>query len=375
GVVDYCFANYDLIIKTAIKAACGTGYSNSSYYDETYNVPYGGCRHKNTDKICPTGQFITAVNVDPSTPAGVGSIRYTCTDLIAPSFVGAACPYGQSVTGYNPDGTANCSLGFLNCPAGNVLVKTAAGYVCTDVDCMKSPWDVGAPYAFAGFKADGTAECRQINNIRNCGADNFATNISPNETVTCSPAVVVSSTCAPGYRIQGVDAAGNANCQPFITLPFDCGAGNAVVGFDSTGYRICSPVDRPLACDGTRNLHTYNYCTNNGGQIRNYGTPTSQCMFSGATCLAGMTRCNSWGSQIQEQCTDTSTYFCSTMVQTRYATPTSLAFTNYAQTTNQCVYWAGVAGSGNPYSANYHQCQIGGWFPAILSKQTEVGCY
>lgn len=361
GVIDYCFANFDLLVKTAVRASCN---GNSAKLDETQNLPYGLCIHKNIDRTCPLGQFMSAVGTD-----GSQAVFFTCTDITT------GCPAGQFVTGYNTAGAPTCSIALPSCTPGQLLVKTAVGYSCTEINCTDAPPYNTMPYAFGGFSATGAANCHQINTSQNCGIDNFATTVDPIQGMVCNQPAIVSKVCPAGQRIQGVDAAGNVSCVPFINLPFDCGASAAVSGVDAAGNVICRPLDRPVSCDGSRSVHSYSQCTGAGGAIQNVGTSTSSCKFSGANCPPGWTRCGNWGVQTTNSCTDTGTYFCSTVMVTRYATPTSFAFSDFTQTTNACRDWKGAVGSGDLSSPNYRQCVVNFTYPVIYSTQTEVGCY
>lgn len=365
GKIVNCYANFDLVISSAIQAAC---QGNSAYYDKTINPPYGGCIHKSVDTTCPNGQFISAVSTDAS-----NKITYTCSDIFPVPLV--ACSTGQYIVGYGANGMPNCALAFNEtCSAGQVLVKTATGqHLCKSIDCSAG---YSTPMAFAGFDSGGNILCRQINGIKDCGPGSFANTVGAQEDITCQPASLAGSSCAPGFRVQGVSSTGAINCQPFIQLPFDCGAGNAVYGFDASGVRQCHPVDRPLACDGGQSSHTYLQCLAAGGQIQFIHSPTSQCKFSGATCPAGWNRCENWGSQIINTCNDdaTSTFYCSetppnAYVATRTTPAPPAGYTNNVQTEVTCLKWAPKASSGLT-----HLCDSTP-LPPTLSIQTEVGCY
>lgn len=354
GNIDYCFASFELLIKTAIQSACS---GNTSRYDATLNPPYGACVHTNTDITCPAGQFLKTV-----TNSVTNSIDYTCASLAN------ACPAGQFIKTFNADGTITCDYALKACAAGQVIVKNAAGqHVCTTIDCT----GVVPISAFGGFDSNGAAVCNQVTSLKNCGTDNFATQIDSNGTITCNTAVVLAGSCSPGQRIQGINGGGGITCTNFINIPAACNAGEAITGVDANGNISCQVMSRPLSCNGAGGTHhTYKECSDAGGSIHDRNGSNSMCIFGGATCPAGWTRCNLWGTQDNSLvCNDTSsTYYCNGNIQARMATPSSYSFANFANNSVNCINWYST-----PLSS--YSCYVGAVVATVTTSQLQVGCY
>ncbi|MGZ3787089.1 MAG: type II secretion system protein [Bacteriovorax sp.] len=354
--ISSCYGNFDLVIKTAIQLSC---QGNSSFYDANQNIPYGACVHKNQTTTCPAGQFLKIVDTDPTTK----EIQYTCVDVH--NYCTGA---NQFIKSFNSDGTITCdSVLIETCAPGQVIVKNSAGVqVCTTIDCR----GISPISAFAGFQASGGQVCNQITSLKNCGTDNFATKVNTDGSITCAQQAVSGGSCPVGKRIQGITAAGTIDCQFFINLPMDCGPGNGVTGIDANGDRTCAQVNRPLACNAGWALHTYKQCSAWGGTITNPYTPNSMCTFNSASCPGGWFRCESWGTQTTNSCTDSGTSLCAQ--PTRYAVPSwgSGVFQNTTQTSVDCYTWTATTG---PYFSPIY-CAPHYWY-TVYSNQTQVGCF
>lgn len=351
--VNSCYANFDLVIKTAIQLSC---QGNTAYYDANQNSPYGACVHISEVKTCPAGQFLKTVFTGANK-----DIQYTCATI------DTACSNPKEfVTAFNADGTVTCGPIVKACPAGSVITTNAVGaQVCTVLDCT----GISPISAFNGFTAGGAVICSQITSLKNCGTDNFATQVNTDGSITCSVQAVSGSSCPVGQRIQGITSTGTINCVPFMNLPMDCGAGNAITGINSSGNPTCAPINRPLSCYGAGGGHTYNSCTGAGGSITNAYSSGSMCTFNGASCPGGWSRCQSWGTQTTSSCSDTGTGGCGATI--RYATPFggNGAFQNNGQNSVTCYNWTATW----PYGGSY-TCSASANSSAT-SNQTSVGCY
>lgn len=332
GNIQYCFANYDLVIKTAIMQAC---IGDRSYYNETVNPPFGSCEHLANNLTCGANEFLHTVT------AADGTLTFTCGPITG------VCPIaGQAIVGYNPDGSTRCDYVLPECQAGEVIVKHAGGHICKKIDCTNAT----GISAFGGFDANGDIICTQIATTSNvCGTNQYATGISGDgKVVTCSTPTFGGGAgqCAVGKFVSGIDGSGNIVCTNFINIPATCQPGEAVQGVGANGDVSCDAISRNLACGPG---HTYNDCVVAGGLVRNNGTATSHCMFSGVSCPAGWSNCQNYRAQYQMSCTDTAnTFYCEEWQQTRtvLAPAGNNVYSNNPRASVTCKQWNGSPGTG-----------------------------
>lgn len=353
--IQYCFANYDFVIKSAMKQAC---QGPRSYFNESANPPFGSCEHLSETKVCNSNEFLNTVK------ALDGTLTFTCTPIAG------VCPIeGQAIVGYNPDGTTKCDYVLPQCAAGEVIVKHAGGHVCKRIDCTGA----SGISAFGGFDASGNIICTPIATTSNvCGTTQYAKSISGDgKVVTCSTPLFNSGagTCGVGQFITGITAAGAIVCSPFINLPVSCPIGEAIQGIDANGNVSCDAISRRLACNGS--AHTVNDCILAGGIQWAQGTSAHHCRFSGPNCPGGWSPCGSYSSQYAKSCTDTAnTYYCQQWQQTRtaYAPDGNDVYSNNptrGQVT--CKTWNGAPGT-------YGSCVAYDLAPTYTTVNS-VGCY
>lgn len=386
GTISTCFGDFNLLARSAIEASCqnDTALTGGQKFASIYQAPgtltpasdnalfpYGRCVHQNIDPTatCGTGKILRKVDTDAN-----NATIYECADI------SSACPAGQVITAYKTDGTVECNVVFntnkvtaSSCSPGQVLVKNSSGQiVCTTIDCS----GLLPISAFAGFLPSGAAHCAPITTLRNCGTDNYATDIQADGTITCSSAQLTGISCSANAQMRGVDSNGNAYCENFLN-PFMCPAGQALKSIDANGNATCAVVHKPLGCSAGYTAHSDVDClTAPGNQgIAYQNTAAAHCIFGGDTCPSGWSRCNLNGNQYTNSCTDTSeTYYCG--VSTRYAYPgnnstiVSGSYINAGKGSVQCVQWTSSPLSGhscwpNPYA----------YPPVTFSIQATVGCY
>ncbi len=367
--IEACYGNYDLIVKSAIELACQGAGAN---YRADLNLPYGECHHQITDLTggptpgeCPAGMFLKTVAATETTP-----VTYTCESFQR------SCPNpGDFITEFKADGTVSCGKAYVQCSPGQVLVKNGSGQlICTTIDCTTPAVPVRA---FSGFDGNGVPVCRDIPTDQSCGSTNFATQVNNDGSVVCNKAVVQAGGCGVGQFISGIGPAGNIICSNWINVNSGCPGGYAISGVDANGALQCKLIRRPLACDGTQNLHSYNDCRAWGGTIEGIYGGNSQCRFNGATCPGGWNRCYAFGHQTTNACADvTNTFYCNTGV-TRYAAAggavgygpyaADWAYINSGQGATGCYYNYGYPNTG-------HACYFG-QYTTIYSTQQTVGCY
>lgn len=350
--ISYCFANYDLVVKTAIQQACK---GNSSHYDETVNPPYGNCVHavQETPK-CANGEFLKRIR------AVDGSIQYTCGKITDD------CPNGQAIKAFNPDGSVVCDYLFKTCAPGEVIVKNAAGeHVCSKIDC-DTPYST--IYAFSGFDSNGVQVCQPVTTANDCGTG-YTREVQANGTIKCSAAAFVGGDCGVGKFVKGVDIDGQLICEQIITFPKNCNdpTTEAITGVDSNGDITCLPADRPLACGGS--TKSYRDCKAAGGTIARKGLSDSHCVFTMSACPSGWNQCNSYAKQQNKSCTDTSnTSYCDSNRITRTASSSAgnNVYADVARASVTCVTWTGAPNTS-------HACaQVPQ--TATLTDITQIGC-
>lgn len=349
--IDYCFANYDLVIKTSIQQSCK---GNSSFYNPDSNPPYGACEHVVKPLACTTaGQFLKSVTTVN------GAVEFTCGKLTED------CPEGQAVQGFDSNGQVKCEYIFKTCAAGEVIMKVGGQHVCRKLDC--GPSTQLNLSAFRGFDASGNLLCTPITTAATCPNGQYATQISSTGTVTCSTSPFQGGTCPVGKYINGINSDGTVKCDTYIQVPFDCPANQAITSIKPDGTPDCEPINSTLKCGGTS--RTYNACREAGGVV--ITGASSHCKFNGPSCPSGWTRCVSYGSQYQVSCSDTSnTFYCDEWKQIRYAYPTAgnNIYSNNTRTSNQCHHWVGSAGTQG-------QCLDTIVAAPIYTEQRTVGCY
>nr|BDT30083.1 type II secretion system GspH family protein [Bacteriovorax sp. HI3] len=360
NVVTSCYGNYDLIVKTAIELAC---VGRGAFYDATVNLPYGECKHNHTNTVnpCTNGMFLKRMD-SPATGAvgsekASGAVTYTCASLEN------ACPNNKFITGFNSDGSVICDLAYKECAPGSILYKLASGqFVCSTLNCP-------GVTAFSG-KFDpttGVPICNRIPTAKTCDPGNFANIYNTDGSVECNSATVMAWTCKLNEFVSGIGADGYPICTPFIQLPASCPGGQAISGVNSDGSIRCKPIQRQLSCNGAtpagaNGYHTYAQC----GTVKNPGTASSHCEFSGSTCPAGWTRCNLNGYQTAVSCLDTSnTYYCDGYRQWRTAGTTGYQDANVASTT--CYQQTGAPNTNKACSLVATH--------TITSQQNTVGCF
>lgn len=361
GVINYCFANYDLVIKTAIQQACK---GDSSHYNPDINPPYGGCEHDYAQN--------PALNPAPTAPSSIkcnvpgeflkevkganGKIEFKCGKIMTD------CPTGQAVSGFDADGKVKCEYVFESCPAdGSVIVKTSAGrHVCTQIDCR----GIHPLSAFNGFNPDGSIRCTAVSQTHNCGGTNWATSVAADGKITCGNAYMAGGDCAPGKYIQGVNPAGEPICVPIVNFPQTCDTGYAIKGIKANGDIDCQLIQRRLGCGIG---HTYSQCAAQSGTLINAGQSNSHCKFTGGNCPNGWNPCPTFLTQTSATCTDSSnTFYCDSNVQTRVVSA-SPSYVNAPRAQVTCYTWTG-ASNNNKACAQVSK-------PVVQSIVSEIGCY
>lgn len=365
-LIEDCFANYDLVIRTAIQQSCE---GNSSYYNANTNLPYGACEHnvisptttltKTTPIQCGPGQFLKAVR---GTIDG-GPIVYTCGKFTED------CPAGQAVVGFNAAGVVQCQYIFKTCAPGEVIMKVGGQHVCKKLDC--GPSTQLTLSAFRGFDVSGNLLCTPITTAAQCPNGQYATQITSDGTVTCSTSPFAGGSCGIGQYITGINASGGVICTTYIQVPFTCppggGAlGQAITGVKDDGTPDCEPINSVLKCGGT--TKTYNDCVNAGGLVQTGAN--SHCKFNGPTCPGGWTRCSSIGSQWEVSCRDTSnTFYCNQWIQNRGIAPWygNGPYQDQGQRSVSCSTWVGTPGTQG-------RCDEYVNTNTVWTRQDNVGC-
>lgn len=357
-LIQDCFANYDLVLRTAIQQSC-TGLA--SIYNPNINLPYGACEHSvkslttaSSPLVCPVGQFLKTVKTTN------GEIEYICGKFTDD------CPAGQALVGFDNAGVVQCDYIFPTCTPGDALIKVGGVYVCRKLDCGIATQTVLS--AFRGFSSTGGLLCTPITTATQCPNGQYATQISVNGTVTCSAAPLIGGVCPVGKYINGVDANGNIKCDTYIAVPANCPAGFAITGIQSDGTLDCERIDAMLRCGAS--THTYNDCESLGGVVMLRGSGTSHCEFAQSSCPGGWSRCSNYGRQWESQCRDTSnTFYCDQWTQVRSVTPVggNNAYMDTPLASVNCHNWTGSAGTNGNCADN-----LGG--PTAYTTQKSVGC-
>jgi prepilin-type N-terminal cleavage/methylation domain-containing protein len=366
-VIQDCFANYDLVIRTAIQQSCKGLASN---YNPNINLPYGACEHSvktltaandaATPISCPAGKFLKKVQTTS------GEIEYTCGKFTDD------CPTGQAIIGIDNTGTVQCDYIFPTCAPGEVLMEIGGKNVCKALNCGPTlPGTQTVLSAFRGFDSTGTIQCTPITTAATCDPGQYPTNITNTGKVTCSTALLVGGACPIGKYIKGVDATGHIICETYIEVPANCPTGFAITGIKDDGTLDCERIDAALRCGGS--TKTYNDCESAGGVVRFRGSATiSHCEFDGqATCPIGWNRCSSYGRQWQVECRDTAnTFYCNQWTQVRGVVPPAgnNTYTDAGLASVTCHRWTGSAGTQGRCDDNP------GAGPTAYTTQKSVGC-
>lgn len=152
---------------------------------------------------------------------------------------------------------------------------------CRDLGCL------GARY-FAGFKADGSPECRPLP-TKTCGTNEYVSSIASDGSVTCSALPPnVALMCPNGQFLRVISSSGSITCDP---VPVDTNT-------NIYGKQCSSSLGIVTSVDSAGNLHCIDYCPACGacGTTRAvgiscspYGTPingTDECRITGWTRIA-----------------------------------------------------------------------------------------
>ena len=364
-VIQDCFANYDLVIRTAIQQSCK---GLASKYNPNINLPYGACEHSVTTLTaantslnpiaCPAGQFLKTVKTTS------GEIEYTCGKFTED------CLPGQAISGFD-GGVVQCDYIFPVCAPGQIIMEIGGANVCKPITCAPPPLgNQTVLSAFRGFYSGGNPLCTPITTAAQCQNGQYATNITDEGTVTCSNALLIGGACPIGKYINGVDANGYIRCDTYIAVPAICPNGFAVTGIKDDGSLDCEIKDAALRCGGS--TRTYNECETAGGVVRNRGSATSHCEFDGeSSCPLGWSRCGNYGRQWEVTCRDTAnTFYCNQWTQERPVYPVggNNAYLDTPLAPGTCHLWTGSAGTQGRCEDNP------GAGPTVYTRQKSVGC-
>lgn len=291
STIDQCFSNVDTIIASAVKQACGFGYSdnNASIYDPSTQ----SCIHRVEHNTCSPGQVIAAIITSD------GKTISTCTDVIHSP---ASCSDGQYLQSIDAGGTATCvdlatanpagcdptkqyavrlESGLIHCqnfPAcsakGILRVNSSGAIICEDIPC-----DSSNQY-FAGYQA-GNPICKTF----------------------------PSGVCGPGQFIKEVKIDGSSICAP---VPPEVGIPKQdfffVDGYDlttqtwsrknitQTAEQICNHIGgyswrtATATCerDTEANPAVIAYSCSSSGYINNFDSPVNYSTY-GSNAIAGVT--------------------------------------------------------------------------------------
>lgn len=347
--IEYCFANYDLVIKTAVQQACKGA---TAYYNPNRNPPYGVCEHIVKPLSCAPGEFLKKVTANASK-----QIEFECGK------VSEDCPEGQAVSGFDSAGKVICQTIFPSCAAGEVLMKIGGAFACKRLDCgVATQTELSA---FRGFDSSGGILCTKITTPGPCPNGQYTTQIDNTGKISCSASPFVGGSCGVGKYINGVNSDGSLKCDSFITLPFDCPVDEAITGIKSDGTPDCEKINTAFKCAGS--TRTYNDCRAYGGEI--IKGANSHCKFNGSTCPAPWTRCNSIGAQWEVGCRDTSnTFYCNQWTQYRSIAPWlgSGPYGDQGLRSVSCLSWVGTPGTQGRCDAYAGV--------TLTTRQDTVGC-
>lgn len=327
--IEYCFANYDLVIRTAVQQAC---QGNTSHYNPNLNPPYGLCEHIVKETSCSPGEFLKSVTANPVTK----EIEFVCGKITED------CPEGQAVSGFDASGNIKCEYILPTCGPGEVILRVGGQHICKRLDCgTVAQTELSA---FRGFAANGDIQCTKITTAAQCPNGQYATQIDNTGNITCSASPFAGGTCGVGKYINGVNADGSLKCDPFIKLPFDCPTDEAITGIKSDGTPDCERINTLFKCVGS--TKTYNECKQAGGEI--IKGANSHCKFNGSSCPASWSRCLSIGAQWEVGCRDTTnTFYCNEWIQNRSIAPWNGngVYADQGLRSVTCKYWEGTPGT------------------------------
>lgn len=355
SLIQDCFANYDLVIRTAIQQSCK---GLAARYNPNANPPYGQCEHEVKPLTCTNpGEFLnTSITSN-------GAIEFTCGKLTND------CEEGKGIVGFDAAGKPKCEYIFPTCNVGEVIVKFGGAHICKKLDCS---WTTNLS-AFNGFDpVTGDIICKDITTSKPCGNGQFVTNIDSVGTVTCSNAPFQGGTCGIGKYISGINSDGSLRCLTFIKVPFDCPAGppaQAITGVKTDGTPDCEPINSTLKCGG--GTRTVNACREAGGLFQ--PGANSHCKFTNrSTCPAPWQQCNGYRTLNAVTCRDTSnTFYCDEWKQFRTTSPIAPSG-QYADQPMPapvtCHHWVGSPGT-------YGRCDDTIVTGPTYVTQNEIGCY